>query len=121
MTMSSTGGKSYNETAPLGAEVDVTDERQLEAVRSMRRDGTLEQAQDSDSLGTRLSESISDAVGSVQETASDLYGEARDMASGRVDAVAQGARSSAQDVIDRRPLQVLLGAAAVGFLLGRFG
>jgi hypothetical protein len=119
--MSSTGGKSYNETAPFGADIDLTDERQLEAVRTMKRDGSLEQVEEPGTLGERVTGKISDAAATARETASELYDEAREMTRGRIDDVTQGARSSVEDIIERRPLQVLLGAAAAGFLLGRFG
>jgi hypothetical protein len=119
--MSSTGGKSYNETAPLGADIDATDERQLEAVRTMKRDGSLEEAEGSGTLGERVSSRVSDAAEAVRETASSLYDDAREITRERVGAVTQGARSSVGDVVERRPLQILLGVAAAGFLLGRFG
>ena len=119
--MSSTGGKSYNETAPPGSDIDATNEHQIEAVRTMKRDGSLDEVQGSGSLGERVSSTVSDAADSVRQTASELYDEAREMTRGRIDDVTHGARSSVDDIVRRRPLGALLGVAAVSFLLGRFG
>ena len=114
-------GKSYNETAPRGAEVDLTEQRALEAVRAAKRDGTLGEAYGSDSLGERIGDGVATARETIRGTASNLYGEATSMVRGRAGEVAAESRAMLDRWVDQRPVQLVLGAALVGFLFGKFG
>src|SRR5262245_58144576 len=114
-------GKSYNETAPLGAEVDATNERELEAVRAARRDGTLGEAQGSGTVGERVAETVTNARERVAEAASGLYAGAKGLVRGRAGEVGTETRMTMTRLVEERPLTLFLGAALAGFLLGRFG
>jgi hypothetical protein len=87
----------------------------------MKRDGTLEEASGSGRLGERMSEGLAQARGAVRSKASELVGEAADMTRERVGEATQGARMTVRQLVEERPVHLFLGAAALGFLLGRFG
>jgi hypothetical protein len=57
----------------------------------------------------------------VRSKASELVGEAADMTRERVGEATQGARMTVRQLVEERPVHLFLGAAALGFLLGRFG
>ena len=126
--MADMGGKSYNETAPLGAKVDLTDERELEAVRAAKQDGTIGEAYGSGSVrervaeaGERVAQGVATASTAVREKASGLYDEAAALVRGRSAEVVGETKLSFAQLVEHRPLQLVAGAALIGFLFGRFG
>ena len=114
-------GKSYNETAPRGAEVDLTEQRALEAVRAAKRDGTLGEAYGSDSLGERIGDGV--ATRARRSGARHPTSTARRPRwfAAAPDEVAAESRAMLDRWVDQRPVQLVLGAALVGFLFGKFG
>jgi hypothetical protein len=120
--MADMSGKSYNQTQGPNAEVDVTEDREIEAVRAARRDGTLgEETAGASGLGERVAAKASDMTAGLKSRASDLYDEAATLAGQRAGEVTREAKTMIGDLVESRPVHLVLGAALVGYLFGRFG
>ena len=122
--MADMSGKSYNETQGPNAKVDVTDQKDLEAVRAARRDGTLGEEPlptGGSGLGERVSAHASDLASGVKSRASGLYDEAATLAGQRAGEVTREARTMIRDLVESKPVHLVLGATLVGYLFGRFG
>ena len=122
--MADMSGKSYNETQGAKAKVDVTDQKELEAVRAARLDGTLGEeplASGGSGLGERVAAHASDLAAGVKSRASDLYDEAATLAGQRAGEVTREARTMISELVETKPVHLVLGAALAGYLFGRFG
>jgi uncharacterized protein YjbJ (UPF0337 family) len=130
--MADMGGKSYKDTAPLGAAVDLSGEKELEAIRTMKQEGSLDASSGDATLRSQLSEGAAQVTDELRERAGELYDDALRRAGGlydeaveRAGAVASDAADEARSRFDRlveeRPVQLLLGVGLMGYFLGRFG
>jgi hypothetical protein len=122
--MADMSGKSYNDTQGPNATVDVTDQKELEAVRAARRDGTLGEeapATYGSGLGERVAAHASDLAAGVKSRASGLYDEAATLAGQRAGEVTREARTMISELVETKPVHLVLGAALAGYLFGRFG
>jgi len=133
-TMSDTGGKSYNETAAFGTDLDLSGEREIEAVRAAKRDGSIEEAEGFGTAGPSsvIGEHVADGVALARDglsragkraatTASNMSGEVGNLVRSRASEVAGEAKTMASQLVEAKPVHLILGAAFVGYLFGRFG